>query len=519
MMKQRKGGERRKHFIVAAVVSLCFVCLLNFLSEESSLSSYLNPKNSSLSLQLDYDSDSDSNSNSNKQTKTTSSREIDDVDVVVKAKIITPTNGDNDEDDDDDDDGDESSSEQLEPNKTKTSEEEETETSSLLYPFTIQDETGHPIHLLKNPLSIDENDENDKGGGGGGDLNKYKSLELKLKIPTPIFVLNLAKSGTTTIHQYFNCGLGTLDGKLLPSAHHRYPAKVKVTHKIEKEIKTKTPRAHSKINIKFLVQVGPLMSLNVKLGLPLLTNTLKLAKLAATQTASSSTSTETETVAMNFTDTTIRNIMHDHYNTGTMLKRMRKKEIYDMNFIEFFNMHNDETETDRSLEEYSVLSNFEHFDREGMFLPTDALENIATFYPNATVLFVNRDPAKWFQSAVKWNDLLPRMRTYKGSNLTNGFFERPENYVSASSEELAAIARKGKKRKKIKLTEKDKDEATWTRFVHNYATYIRSFAKTHPSLTYIEVPLDDNTGMALEERTGIPNECWGHANTNEKHVL
>jgi Sulfotransferase domain len=56
-----------------------------------------------------------------------------------------------------------------------------------------------------------------------------KSKKLKLKVPYPVFVLNLPKSGTTTLWQYFECGLGpdraihwwTNDNKRIgPCVHH-----------------------------------------------------------------------------------------------------------------------------------------------------------------------------------------------------------------------------------------------------------------------------------------------------------
>ena len=48
--------------------------------------------------------------------------------------------------------------------------------------------------------------------------------------------------------------------------------------------------------------------------------------------------------------------------------------------------------------------------------------------------------------------------------------------------------------------------------------YVRQFATEHPSLTYIEIKLedgDDKNGAILEEAVGIPADCWGHSNVNK----
>ena len=59
------------------------------------------------------------------------------------------------------------------------------------------------------------------------------------------------------------------------------------------------------------------------------------------------------------------------------------------------------------------------------------------------------------------------------------------------------------------------NSTTWVAFYENYRNYVRRFALEHPSLTYVEIPLDSNTGYELEQRTGIQRECWGHSNTGK----
>ena len=44
-----------------------------------------------------------------------------------------------------------------------------------------------------------------------------------------------------------------------------------------------------------------------------------------------------------------------------------------------------------------------------------------------------------------------------------------------------------------------------------YLKHVRLFAKDHPSITFIEVSLDsEDTPKILEDKIGIPSECWGH---------
>lgn len=131
------------------------------------------------------------------------------------------------------------------------------------------------IRLLKNPLSIEKGD---------------------LKMPTPIFVLSLPKSGTSTTYNYFNCDLGTLNGQLPTSVHYRHPIKVNTKRNdFDRRNKKQYPN----------MMIGTTMTLNVKLGLPLLSNPLELAKLATSTSTEISTAA---TVTVNLTETTILDI-------------------------------------------------------------------------------------------------------------------------------------------------------------------------------------------------------------------
>ena len=50
-------------------------------------------------------------------------------------------------------------------------------------------------------------------------------------------------------------------------------------------------------------------------------------------------------------------------------------------------------------------------------------------------------------------------------------------------------------------------------FYRWHQQFIREFAKSHPSMTYIEVPLEpETTATVLEEKIGVSADCWGHYN-------
>jgi hypothetical protein len=48
----------------------------------------------------------------------------------------------------------------------------------------------------------------------------------------------------------------------------------------------------------------------------------------------------------------------------------------------------------------------------------------------------------------------------------------------------------------------------WQQFYYAHTYKIRQFVINHPTLTYIEVELNDNTGTVLESYTGISSNCF-----------
>jgi len=109
------------------------------------------------------------------------------------------------------------------------------------------------------------------------------------------------------------------------------------------------------------------------------------------------------------------------------------------------------------------------------------LQNIATHYPDATIIHVYRDTKEWIKSARGWLDLLTRL-----SMFCQGFPKIPYNQTTASDE-------------------------NWEQFYEHYKASIRMFAQANPSLTYIEAELESPlVSTILENATGLPARCFKH---------
>lgn len=235
----------------------------------------------------------------------------------------------------------------------------------------------------------------------GHDFHRLEKLTIQVKVPSPIFCLTLPKGGSTSIHQYFECGLGVGS-----AAHNHYPY-----------AKSQT-----------LKHIGLSMRDNIDAGKPLL-------------------AVDVDAIAMKIVD---------------------------------------------SLDTYQIFSDYDYFRGKQMFSMIDSLDNIATYYPNSTILYVRRNTTDWYQSAKQWGSLLKRFRTRKKTQLFKSLF--PQGVPKY----------------------RNMNVSHWTAFYDNYSSYIRNFTRLHPSLTYIEIPLDINTGIKMEERFGISEQCWGHKNRSKK---
>ena len=123
------------------------------------------------------------------------------------------------------------------------------------------------------------------------------------------------------------------------------------------------------------------------------------------------------------------------------------------------------------------------------------LDAIYDSYPNGTILMSVRDSQGWLDS-------VKRYRFGKWS-LFGDLKKCPDLWTT----QVQDIGNRT-------LTEED-----ILHFYDWHTEHVRNFAKNHPSMTYIEVALeDDETGQILEDAIGIPAQCWGHANVNTRIV-
>ena len=123
---------------------------------------------------------------------------------------------------------------------------------------------------------------------------------------------------------------------------------------------------------------------------------------------------------------------------------------------------------------------------ECFFPGVDGLEAIYRSYPNATLVNVVRDTEGWYNSLKKWShsSLFIRFRMCNATNFLTGQSTREDFY----------------------------------RFYEWHTEMVRQFTAERPSLTYVEVKLEDDvhTPKILEERTGISQSCWRHCRPQEK---
>jgi hypothetical protein len=120
----------------------------------------------------------------------------------------------------------------------------------------------------------------------------------------------------------------------------------------------------------------------------------------------------------------------------------------------------------------------------GMTLPQwSYLEAIYAQFPNATWILNWREPAQWLQSVDRWRDLRQR------------FIDNP----------FSPDLPKGK----------GEDDADMIHFYVAQAQRIRDFVQSHPSLSFVELPIDSpDAGQIIEDAFGITRACWGNRNVN-----
>ncbi|KAL3773296.1 hypothetical protein ACHAW5_000243 [Stephanodiscus triporus] len=115
------------------------------------------------------------------------------------------------------------------------------------------------------------------------------------------------------------------------------------------------------------------------------------------------------------------------------------------------------------------------------------LEHIFKFYPRATIFMVHRKFEDWYESVSKWG----RGRLFHKWRNACGF-AGPHSDVLNSTDKRCT----------------QEDVTCWRSFYNAHTEKIRRFAIDHPSLTYLELQLDETTPSALELYTGISLECF-----------
>ncbi|CAB9500211.1 expressed unknown protein [Seminavis robusta] len=116
-------------------------------------------------------------------------------------------------------------------------------------------------------------------------------------------------------------------------------------------------------------------------------------------------------------------------------------------------------------------------------LHMQGLERFYNAYPRGTIIHMVRETSSWISSVKRWNNL--HLRWVKGKCMGAGF----PKHVDAPDRE-------------------------WEQFYEGVTEIVRSFVKSHPSLTYIELPLSENAAPMVHDIFRFPKSCWGHSNVN-----
>jgi hypothetical protein len=142
-----------------------------------------------------------------------------------------------------------------------------------------------------------------------------------------------------------------------------------------------------------------------------------------------------------------------------------------------------------SLTSFTLLCqyiNYDHDKGEECYFPSiDGLEAIYLSYPNSTFVNIVRDTESWYESLKKWShsSLFVRFRLCNATGFPSGPASRDD----------------------------------FLRFYEGHNAMIRQFVNDRPSLTYVEVKLEDpETGRILSEASGISEDCWKKCKPEER---
>jgi hypothetical protein len=116
----------------------------------------------------------------------------------------------------------------------------------------------------------------------------------------------------------------------------------------------------------------------------------------------------------------------------------------------------------------------------------EGLDDWFKSYPNSTIMLITRSVDSWVSSVSKW----------KGGSLVRKWHLCHLSDIIESSNRTKSL----------------------THFYEWQLEHIRDFARTHPSITYIEAALEDpNIASILHAKTGIPSSCWGDCKPENRH--
>lgn len=124
------------------------------------------------------------------------------------------------------------------------------------------------------------------------------------------------------------------------------------------------------------------------------------------------------------------------------------------------------------------------------------LELFYKHHPNATLISSVRSTDNWFDSVLRYNFT-------SGYSLIANLLECPRFIHTPEIPQR-------------NMTVQDVKD-----FYEYQIEYVRNFAKNHPSMTYIEISLEDDQSIAaatLEAHTGIDASCWGQYNKDKKNT-
>ncbi|GKZ00371.1 hypothetical protein MPSEU_000990100 [Mayamaea pseudoterrestris] len=111
------------------------------------------------------------------------------------------------------------------------------------------------------------------------------------------------------------------------------------------------------------------------------------------------------------------------------------------------------------------------------------LEGLFDSAPSASFLLLTRDSVDWAKEIHNNANLMGRLSMACGGD---GFPQSPYEPEDRTQDDIQE----------------------WVDFYDEHTEAIRTFAAERPSLTYIEINMDINTGDQLEEQIGITASCW-----------